>query len=100
MRKVYHGILLQAQEGILVWLIALHLGTPGGKQLPVLWLVCRTRRALVGNAIKHRGECIVCKADVIVFEPAPLVVAAGTALFAGCNATSGCKSALSFFRLL
>ena len=38
MRKVYHGILLQAQEGILVWLIALHLGTPGGKQSSVLWL--------------------------------------------------------------
>jgi hypothetical protein len=38
MRKVYHGILLQAQEGILVWLIALHLGTPGGKQSSLLWL--------------------------------------------------------------
>ena len=38
MRKVCHGILLQAQEGILVWLIALHLGTPGGKKSSVLWL--------------------------------------------------------------
>jgi hypothetical protein len=33
MRKVCHGISLQAQEGILVWLIALHLGTPEGKHL-------------------------------------------------------------------
>ena len=38
MRKVCHGIWLQAQEEILVWLIALHLGTPGGKKLSVLWL--------------------------------------------------------------
>ena len=42
MRKVYHGILLQAQEGILVWLIALHLGTPEGKHSSLLWVEDRT----------------------------------------------------------
>jgi hypothetical protein len=38
MRKVCHGISLQAQEGILVWLIALHLGTPEGKNSSLLWV--------------------------------------------------------------